>query len=222
MERPPTWNHWELSAVIQTSALRDTTADMAAPKSDDQAQTFPARSGAWCDVAGIPRVPLSWDAQWTEKLVIFSALTGTLYLLYWNFLQWKAWAAAQGRRDINPLARTLLMPVYVFELFRRISAKTAGGSADQGALAAVFAVVHVLSIAGLLTGQKQLFLLIYVGIVPVAVMQKQINAFARSQNPRAELDEKFSSVEVLLCLVGAFFLLFTPLVLAVPTGFWGH
>ena len=55
-----------------------------------------------------------------RKLIIMVILTAGLYLVYWNFKQWKC-IQQQDQSGIFPILRAIFSPLFIYALFQRIN-----------------------------------------------------------------------------------------------------
>jgi hypothetical protein len=144
----------------------------------------------------------------TSKLVVLAIASFNLYIIYWMYQQWKALRDRSGAQ-VSPVGRAIFSIFYCGSLFSRMrmSAAEAGvaGTASTGALAGMFIVVAIFSNVTRRLDMGLFWLVELLLVIPVAIMQNEVNAYLRKVTPNADMNERYSAWNILLLVIGSLF-----------------
>jgi hypothetical protein len=144
-----------------------------------------------------------WFAVGSLKLVLLALCTLNLYLVYWQYQQWKHYKAASNA-DITPWARAIFQIFFVTALFRRV--REAGGSAATGPAPELLGGLYVaILVFDRVTQRIDLGVLNMVGLITVFLalpVQQEINRQLREADPEADLNESFSAGNIAVLFFG--------------------
>jgi uncharacterized membrane protein YbaN (DUF454 family) len=123
-----------------------------------------------------------------------------MYHLLWHYQNWKRYRA-RSTRAFSVVVRTILGPIFVFRLFERLRhdlRETAlPGMPEPGVLALLY-----LSCNALITLPEPWWTLAALNTVPLAIAQAGVNRLNREVAPLAPRNDRYSSWNVLLIVVG--------------------
>jgi hypothetical protein len=142
------------------------------------------------------------------KVVLYSLATVGIFELYWLYKQWKA-VRAQTGWDVSPFWRMWFSIFYTGSLFSRIRLDAAevgvAGTTSTGALNAVFIICSLIGgLTSRLSGAVgSVWFLSFLSVVPLAIMQGEINRYLARITPGRDLNAGFGVGGVLLVVTGA-------------------
>jgi hypothetical protein len=130
------------------------------------------------------------------KFAVMSLFTFGLYELFWSYKQWDAFGRRTGTK-VNGWLRTIVaMPLFFFPLFRDISRTVAAMSSVRlrapTLLAVCFVVILVVAFV-----PSWLSVLSALAVVPLLVVQRQINACHRELGFDPKQNSRLSPLNVL-------------------------
>ncbi|MHB8875593.1 MAG: hypothetical protein ACYC8T_18060 [Myxococcaceae bacterium] len=130
--------------------------------------------------------------------VLFVASFG-LYGLYWAYQQWKRVKASGA--DIWPIPRAMFLGFTGFDLFARVAARmSAAGLAADFSPAAMGAFVLLSNFLYRLP--DPFWLVGLVQVVPLLMVQKNINLLAARVAPAADPNSRFTAWSVVVIVLG--------------------
>jgi Domain of unknown function (DUF4234) len=140
------------------------------------------------------------------KMVLLSFATFGLYEIYWFFKQWKA-VREQTHERLSPVARSLFAIFFCNRLFGHIrgaaiNAEVRTGMAT-GALSAIFILGSIFESVASRAEWGPAWMLGFVTIVPLAIMQKEVNQLVARQTPDADRNTRYGAGVIVLLVIGA-------------------
>jgi hypothetical protein len=141
----------------------------------------------------------------TAKVAVLGVATLGLYQTYWLYRQWKAVRARRGE-DLSPFWRAVFDVIFVGRLFRVLRAEVEGAevrtTGDTGTLIIGFIVVEILSRAAARMDSGWLWLLGVVSVVPIVILQGEINQLLARRDPHGPPPEGFGVGAVVALVLG--------------------
>lgn len=141
------------------------------------------------------------------KVVVLTLATFGIYELYWFFRQWKA-VKVRTRTNISPFWRAWFSIFFVHRLFVQMrmdtsSAEVRAAGGSPGALGTLY-IVSV--IVGYILGRLDVGLLwvfSFVTVVPLVMMQGEINRYLRKKARGALRVAGFGAPSIIVTLLGS-------------------
>lgn len=149
-----------------------------------------------------------------SKLLVMSIASFGAYQIYWHYRNWKRYRARSTRR-FSVLLRTFFAPLFCFRLFERMhhDSREAGlaGLPEPGVLALAY-----LCLNALLALPEPWWVLTFLNVVPLMVVQARVNQLHAAVTPTARRNDAYSGANVALIVAGVFLFLMMLLGLLFP------
>ncbi len=163
------------------------------------------------------------NAQPVWHFVLLSLFTLNLYQFYWFYRNWKQLRFHEGW-DISPGWRTVGLFVPILNLFLSYSQfKHIRIFAMQAGCETLFSVgwiwVGFVIFNGLSASNGPFWLLGFLSIWPLAVVQDILNSYWKKKQPELTVRTKFSGGQIALMVVGGIILILTLFGLLIPEPF---
>lgn len=148
------------------------------------------------------------------KLILLDLTTLNLYSVYWMYKQWQTIRdSSEYPKNISPFWRAFFSVFFVHELFRTIrmssssvDVPTASGSSGQATFWLIITIAsNLVSRADGVIGLLGIFIG-FLAVIPLANVQREINAYLRKVNPAADLNERFSALNIIVIILGTILL----------------
>jgi hypothetical protein len=168
----------------------------APPVSTDEPQPQPSGDGE----------PTLYYAASPLKVVLLTFATFGLYQVYWVYKQWQA-VRIQTRESFSPSWRALFDIFFVNRLFPYIRGDVAAADVKvtmgTGALIAIFIVGEIVSRVTVRLETGWVWILGYVSVVPLAILQGEINQYLARRHPKLLRGSGFGAGAMALLVLGA-------------------
>lgn len=143
----------------------------------------------------------------TTKLLLLTLCSFQLYLLYWMYCQWDAVRNSPiNRRDLSPFWRTVFSVFFVHELFRGMRQRTSeagvAGGTSESMLATIYVVALIIGSVGDRLHIPGAWLISFLVILPVYVMQGEVNAAVAKTNPHADMNTRYTPLNIVVIVLG--------------------
>jgi hypothetical protein len=142
------------------------------------------------------------------KLVVLSLASFGFFEVYWLYRQWKA-VAARTRKNVSPFWRAFFSLWFVNRLFVQIRMDSAAAGVQAQMSTGVLAAIYI--IASLIgngasnyngTGAAPLFLISYLAVIPLAIVQQEINRYQARVSPELDGNTRWGAGPIITVVLG--------------------
>jgi hypothetical protein len=175
-------------------------AALSAEDAPERVLVWRRELGSWTPARDVPEIASRLgtsspaEADWflvsLLKLIVMSLATFGLYEIYWAWHHWKRVRERTGE-DIQPFARGLFGVFFCYSLFGRIKEHATERGVPPawtpGGMALAFIVLTVLARL-----PDPFWLLSFLSVVPLVLVQRTANAVCLASTPRADPNRSFS------------------------------
>ena len=135
------------------------------------------------------------------KLAILSLCTFGIYEWYWFLQQWRS-ERERTQEKFSPMLRALLAPFFAFGLFRRIHDLSVGLGLPPKWPAFTLGLVYLILTFAWLLSLGAFSNLSVLSFLPLLVVQHTANQLNRAAAPEVPRNDKYSSSELAIIVVG--------------------
>ena len=139
------------------------------------------------------------------KLTLMSICSGGIYLGFWYFMNWKLWKD-YTKEDISVFWRWLFAIIYFHPLLKRIkkSGKTIG---LEVSFAPLFITILDFALFYSYDLPDPYWIISFLTFLPILLVQETINQINEKVDPGGNKNDRYSVANILLIIVGGFFVL---------------
>lgn len=146
------------------------------------------------------------------KLIVLSIFTFGLYSFYWFYKNWE-YVQSTTEEQLNPVLKAVFYPICAYFLFKRVKeyAKESGSQLHlyAGLWAIILIVCYLVDMVplGNLIPEWSLaalgFLMFFLEFAVLIPVQSVVNQLNRQYAPKADLNQRFTWIDGVVCLIGA-------------------
>lgn len=166
----------------------------------------PPQAAADVPVSARETVAARYYAPSTLKVALLAVATLGIYQTYWLYRQWKVVRTQRGQ-DLSPFWRAVFDIFFVGRLFRIIRGDVEGAEVptkgSTSALTNAFIIAEVISRATARMESSWLWLVGFASVVPVVILQGEINQLLARREPHGPPPEGFGAGAIVLLVLGA-------------------
>jgi hypothetical protein len=133
------------------------------------------------------------------KLIVMSIFTFGLYELYWFYRNWKFLKEKKGL-NISPLARTLFLIIFCYDLFNRIRSHAITKGIKTNFNPAGLTIIYIILSFSYLFPDP-VWIIGYLTFIPLVIVQSTINKLNKTQF-ESFIDNSFNPLNILGIIVG--------------------